>query len=153
MPHLTACRALEASLGSLPAYSPPSFTSLAGSPVFPMEDSPKTREVAHCQLSHPLSAAPQTEHGVKAGSPMHSSTRPTGSPSVELPAVVMTVSVGLAGIIGKVCQGHSSPKDDRRFMYIHPVVSQSSTTSWVLAFASLCLSGPCCSHSEVARSA
>ena len=27
-----------------------------------------------------------------------------------------TVSVGLAGIIGKVCQGHSSPKDDMRFM-------------------------------------
>jgi hypothetical protein len=46
---------------------------------------------------------------------MHSSTRPTGSPSVELPAVIMTVSVGLAGIIGKVCQGHSSPKDDMRF--------------------------------------
>src|SRR6266446_1906427 len=43
MPHLTACRALESSLGSLPAYSPPSFTSLAGSPVFPMEDSNKTR--------------------------------------------------------------------------------------------------------------
>jgi hypothetical protein len=30
-------------LGSLPAYSPPSFTSLSGSPVFPMEDSNKTR--------------------------------------------------------------------------------------------------------------
>src|SRR6266446_10166907 len=43
LPHLTACRALESSLGSLPAYSPPSFTSLAGSPVFPMEDSNKTR--------------------------------------------------------------------------------------------------------------
>ena len=27
-----------------------------------------------------------------------------------------TGSVGLAGIIGKVCQGHSSPKDDMRFM-------------------------------------
>ena len=47
---------------------------------------------------------------------MHSSTGPTGSPSVEHTAVVMTVSVGLAGIIGKVCQGHSSPKDDMRFM-------------------------------------
>src|SRR5713101_7750583 len=116
MPHLTACRALESSLGSLPAYSPPSFTSLSGSPVFPIANSNKTMEVAHCQRSHPLFAAPQTEHGVKAGSPMHSSTEPTGSPSVELPAVVMTVSVGLAGIIGKVCQGHSSPKDDMRFM-------------------------------------
>ncbi len=42
MPHLTACRASEYSLGSLPSYSPPSFTSLAGSPVFPMEDSNKT---------------------------------------------------------------------------------------------------------------
>ena len=115
VPHLTACRALESSLGSLPSYSPPSFTSLAGSPVFPMEDSNKTMEVAHCQRSHPLSAAPQTEHGVQAGSPLHSSTGPTGSPSVELPAVVMTGSVGLAGIIGKVCQGHSSPKDDMRF--------------------------------------
>ena len=109
--------------------------------------------MAHCQRSHPLFAAPQTEHGVKAGSPMHSSTEPTGSPSVELPAVVMTVSVGLAGIIGKVCQGHSSPKDDRRFMSIHPVVSQSSTTSWVLAFTSLCLSGGCYSHHEVAHDA
>src|SRR5262249_26382148 len=28
MPYLTACRALESSLGSLPSYSPPSFTSL-----------------------------------------------------------------------------------------------------------------------------
>jgi hypothetical protein len=27
----------------------------------------------------------------------------------------LTVSVGLAGILGKVCQGHSSPKDDMRF--------------------------------------
>jgi tartrate dehydratase beta subunit/fumarate hydratase class I family protein len=47
---------------------------------------------------------------------MHSSTGPTGSPRVEHTAVVMTGSVGLAGIIGKVCQGHSSPKDDMRFM-------------------------------------
>src|SRR4029434_3651171 len=95
---------------------------------------------------HPLSAAPQTEHGVEAGLPMHSSTGPTGSPRVEHTAVVMTGSVGLAGIIDKVCQGHSSPKDDRRIMYIHPVVSQSSTPSWLLAFASVCLSGPCCSR-------
>ena len=43
MLHLTACRASESSLGSLPSYSPSSFTSLAGSPVFPMEDSNKTR--------------------------------------------------------------------------------------------------------------
>jgi hypothetical protein len=77
---------------------------------------------------------------------MHSSTGPTGAPSVEHTAVGLTGSVGLAGIIGKVCQGHSFPKDDMRFMEIHPVVSQSSTTSWVLAFASLCLSGPCCSR-------
>jgi hypothetical protein len=47
---------------------------------------------------------------------MHSSTRPTGSPRVEHTAVVMTGSVGLAGIIGKVCQGHSSPKDFMRFI-------------------------------------
>ena len=60
--------------------------------------------------------APQTEHGVEAGLPMHSSTGPTGSPGVELTSVIVTVSVGLAGIIGKVCQGHSSPKDDMRFM-------------------------------------
>jgi tartrate dehydratase beta subunit/fumarate hydratase class I family protein len=84
--------------------------------VFPIEDSNKTREVAHCQRSHPLFAAPQTEHGVEAGFPMHSSTGPTGSPRVEHTAVVMTGSVGLAGIIGKGCQGHSSPKDDMRFM-------------------------------------
>src|SRR2546427_12324128 len=83
---------------------------------------------------------------------MHSSTGPTGSPGVEHTSVY-TVSVGLAGIIGKVCQGHSSPKDDRRFMSIHPVVSQSSTTSWVLAFTSLCLSGGCYSHHEVAHDA
>jgi hypothetical protein len=98
------------------ASFPPSLASVMRSPVFPMEDSSKTMEVAHCQRSHPLSAAPQTEHGVKAGSPMHSSTGPTGSPRVELPAVGMTGSVGLAGIRGKVCQGHSSPKDDRRFL-------------------------------------
>ena len=70
------------------AYSPPSFSFPSGSPVFPMEDSNKTMYVAHCQLSHPLSAAPQTEHWVKTGLPMHSSTGPTGSPSVELTAVV-----------------------------------------------------------------
>ena len=51
---------LGVSYGSPHSYSPPSFTSLAGSPVFPMEDSNKTMEVAHCQLSHPLFAAPQT---------------------------------------------------------------------------------------------
>ncbi len=66
--------------------------------------------------SHPLFVAPQTEHGVETGLPMRSSTGPTGSPGVELTSVRLTVSVGLAGIIGKVCQGHSSPKDDMRFM-------------------------------------
>ena len=84
---------------------------------------------------------------------MHSSTGPTGSPRVEPTTVVMTGSVGLAGIIGKVCQGHSSPKDDMRFMSIHPVASQSSTPSWLLAFASVCLSGGCYSHHEVAHDA
>src|SRR6266850_1663099 len=49
---------------------------------------------------------------------MPSSTGPTGSPGVEHTAVELTVSVGLAGIIGKVCQGHSSPKDDMRFLCI-----------------------------------
>jgi hypothetical protein len=76
--------------------------------VFPMEDANKTVEVAHCQRSHPLFVAPQTEHGVDTGLPMHSSTGPTGSPRVEPTAVVMTGSVGLAGILGKVCQGHRS---------------------------------------------
>jgi|SRR6516164_10881058 len=84
---------------------------------------------------------------------MHSSTGPTGSPRVEPTTVVMTGSVGLAGIIGKVCQGHSSPKDDMRFMSIHPVASQSSTPSWLLAFASVCLSGGGYSHHEVAHDA
>jgi len=83
---------------------------------------------------------------------MHSSTGPTGSPGVEHTSVY-TVSVGLARIIGKVCQGHSSPKDFMRFMEIHHIVSQSSTPSWVLAFASLCLSGGCYSHHEVAHDA
>jgi len=68
-----------------------------------------------------------------------------GAPGVEHTSV-STVSVGLAGIIGKVCQGHRAPKDFMRFMEIHPVVSQSSTPSWVLAFASLCLAEPCCSR-------
>ena len=39
MPHPTACRASEFRKESLPSYSPPSFASLAGSPVFVMEDS------------------------------------------------------------------------------------------------------------------
>src|SRR5437667_11118068 len=37
MPHLTACRALEFRWGSRPSYSPLSFASLSGSPVFVME--------------------------------------------------------------------------------------------------------------------
>src|ERR1044072_645726 len=96
----------------------------------------------------PFCVPPKPEHGVETGLPMHSSTGPTGSPGVELTSVRLTVSVSLAGMIGKVCQGHSSPKDDMRFMYIHPAVSQSSTPSWLLAFASVCLSGPCCSRSR-----
>src|SRR5207244_6498112 len=39
MPHPTACRASEFREESLPSYSPPSLTSLAGSPVFVIEDS------------------------------------------------------------------------------------------------------------------
>ena len=46
----------------------------------------------------------------RPGLSMHSSTGPTGTPGVEH-TTVSTVSVGLAGIIGKVCQGHSFPKD------------------------------------------
>jgi hypothetical protein len=136
-----------------PSLLPTLLRILRKLPVFPLEDASKTMEVAHGQRSHPLSAAPQTEHGVKAGFPMPSSTGPTGSPRVEQTAVVMTGSVGLAGLIGKVCQGHSSPKDDRRFRSLHPVVSQSSTPSWLLACASVCLSGGCSSHHEVAPDA
>jgi hypothetical protein len=47
-----------------PASFPLSFTSLAGSPVFSMEDSNKMMEVACCELPHPLSAAPQYRHRV-----------------------------------------------------------------------------------------
>ena len=71
---------------------------------------------SHSPWSHPLFVAPQTEHGVETGLPMHSSTGPTGSPGVELTSVRLTVSVSLADMLGKVCQGHSSPKDDMRFM-------------------------------------
>src|SRR5205809_8063546 len=41
MPHLTAWRASELSVRVSPAYFPLSLTSLAGSPVFVMEDSTK----------------------------------------------------------------------------------------------------------------
>jgi hypothetical protein len=36
---------------------------------------------------------------------------------------------------------------------IHHDIPQPSTASWILAFSSQCLSGACCSHYEVARSA
>src|SRR6266568_5688118 len=39
MPHLTACRASEISVRVSPAYFPLSFTSLAGFPVFTVENS------------------------------------------------------------------------------------------------------------------
>ena len=39
MPYLTACRASELSVRVSPPYFPLSFTSLAGSPVFSIEDS------------------------------------------------------------------------------------------------------------------
>ena len=42
MPYLTACRASEFRMGLPTSYSPPSLTSLAGSPVFTTEDSSKT---------------------------------------------------------------------------------------------------------------
>jgi len=41
MAYLTAWRASEISVRVSPAYFPLSFTSLAGSPVFTMEDSNK----------------------------------------------------------------------------------------------------------------
>jgi len=39
MPYLTACRASELSVRVSPAYFPLSFASLAGSPVFTVENS------------------------------------------------------------------------------------------------------------------
>src|SRR6266852_7134880 len=48
MPCLTACRASELSVRVSPTYFPLSFSSLAGSPVFSMEDSNKMMEVACC---------------------------------------------------------------------------------------------------------
>jgi hypothetical protein len=48
MPHLTACRASELSVWVSPTYFPLSLPSLAGSPVFRMEDSNKMMEVACC---------------------------------------------------------------------------------------------------------
>jgi len=83
--------------GSLPSC-PLACTSRRKAPVFPREDANKTREVAHWQRSHPLSAAPQTEPGGEAGCPRHSATGPTGAPRVAPPAVVLTGAVGLAGI-------------------------------------------------------
>jgi hypothetical protein len=41
MPYLTACRASELSVRVSPAYFPLSLSSLAGSPVFSVEDSNK----------------------------------------------------------------------------------------------------------------
>jgi hypothetical protein len=43
----------------LPCLLPLSLSSLAGSPVFALQDSSTMMEVACCLLSHPLSAASQ----------------------------------------------------------------------------------------------
>ena len=45
-------------------------------------------------------------------------TLPPGLRGIPVSSLLLsqTVSVGLAGILGKVCQGHSFPKDDMRFM-------------------------------------
>src|SRR2546425_12818759 len=55
LPHLTACRASELSVRVAPASFPLSLPSLAGSPVFVMEDSTKMVEVARASWPHPRS--------------------------------------------------------------------------------------------------
>ena len=62
LPYLTACRALEFHWGSRPSYSPLSFASLSGSPVFDVEDSDGMVEVACCWRPHPFSPAPQAPY-------------------------------------------------------------------------------------------
>jgi len=116
LPHLTACRALESSLGISPfllstlLYIPYRLSRVlyGGLKQDGLGGALSTVPSALC-------GSPDVAYGVKPGVSMHSSTGPTGSPGVEHTSVY-TVSVGLAGIIGKVCQGHSSPKDFMRFM-------------------------------------
>src|SRR2546425_11039387 len=55
LPHLTAWRASELSVRVSPASFPLSLPSLAGSPVFVMEDSTKMVEVARASWPHPRS--------------------------------------------------------------------------------------------------
>ena len=60
MAHLTACRASELSARVSPAYCPLSFASLAGSPVFTVENANEMLEVACSFMSLPLSVAPSS---------------------------------------------------------------------------------------------
>src|SRR5712691_4125256 len=79
LPHLTACRASELSVRVAPASFPLSLPSLAGSPVFVMEDSTKMVEVARASWPHPRSVAPQyRERVTRYFSPTCCSTAPVG---------------------------------------------------------------------------
>jgi len=55
---------LGVSSGFPHAYSPPSLTSLAGSPVFTIEDSSRMLEVACCRMPLPRFVASQLFHRV-----------------------------------------------------------------------------------------
>lgn len=59
----------------------------------------------------------------------------------------------LADILDKVCQGDAFTEGLRTLWLTHHGVPQPSTASWMLVFSSQCLSGACCSHYGVARSA
>src|SRR5215475_572922 len=108
------CTWLSHAPTTMPHPTPPEGLSVSlGSPL------PTSRSPSHPSGSLPCSLWRTQTRRLRwriVNGPIHSSTGPTGSPRVELTAVVMTGSVGLADIIGKVGQGHSSPKDDMRFM-------------------------------------
>jgi hypothetical protein len=63
MAHVTACRASELAARVSPASFPLSFASLAGSPVFPVENAHEMLEVACSFLSLPRSGAPSSCSG------------------------------------------------------------------------------------------
>jgi len=103
-------------------------------------------------LSHPLFAAPQSGAGYSRLTCI-SLLDITGT-NVYRPLLSTLLNFGrLADIAGKVCQGRVSPKDFTTLHLVHHAISQPSAASWGLAFLAQRLSGPCCSHCEVARNA
>jgi len=116
MPHLTACRALEyrwdlSCLLSTLLHIP---CRLSRVPYGRLKQDDVGGAIVKLSPSA-LCGSPDVAWGKNQGLSMRSSTGLRGNPVSSITSVD-NVSVGLAGIIGKVCQGHSSPKDFMRFM-------------------------------------